>query len=157
MELKIGIDPGLKGAIAAIAGNELVDVYDMPTTKALGKGRIVDTSELAHILRWIKQDYTHVTVYLENVHSMPNQGVASTFTFGRGFGAIEGVLGALELQCNYVTPESWKRLAGLVGKEKDASRTKALSLFPYAELERKKDVDRADAILIAWYGQEAVH
>lgn len=159
MTLKIGIDPGLKGAIAALEDGELVDLRDMPVMPVSSGGKKakskVNTAELAFILRWMIGKHTNVTVYLERVHSMPKQGVSSSFSFGRSFGAVEGVVGSLGLTCEYVQPEAWKRRAGLLKQPKDASRGKALELYPYADIYRKRDVDRADAILIAHYGQGA--
>jgi crossover junction endodeoxyribonuclease RuvC len=76
------------------------------------------------------------------------------FSFGCSFGVILGVLAALSIPLVLVRPQAWKKRAGLPGKRenKDAARTLAQQLYPLAELGRKKDIGRADAILIARFG-----
>jgi len=69
-----------------------------------------------------------------------------------GYGAIQGVVQTLGNPLHFVTPQKWKKAAGLIGADKDYARTKALQLYPDADLARKKDIGRADAILIARYG-----
>jgi crossover junction endodeoxyribonuclease RuvC len=76
------------------------------------------------------------------------------FAFGESFGVIRGVVSALGMPLELVTPATWKRRFGLIGAEKDAARTKATELYPGIILARKKDVGRADALLIARYGLE---
>jgi len=145
-----GIDPGVTGAIAFLNDDlSLIEVLDMPTMLLTGKKQQVNAAALANILR----DWGNgATAYLERVSAMPGQGVASMFNFGMGFGIIKGVLGALQIPMVLVSPVTWKKRAGLQGKEKDASRTLAQQLYPAAPLGRKKDIGRADAILIARYG-----
>jgi crossover junction endodeoxyribonuclease RuvC len=96
-------------------------------------------------------------VFLESVHAMPGQGVRSMFSMGKGFGIWLGILAALGLRYELVTPQAWKRemMAGM-GREKDASRLRALQLFPQLgpELARTRDHGRADALLIAEYGRQ---
>lgn len=139
----VGIDPGLTGAAAKLVDGELIDVFDMPNYD----GR-VDARELSLRLREWGTPYM---VVIEDVHSMPGQGVSSTFKFGRSVGAIEGVIGALSYPHTRLTPQRWKQKMGLVGKDKDASRGMARELWPiYADqFARKKDDGRADAALIA--------
>jgi crossover junction endodeoxyribonuclease RuvC len=93
-------------------------------------------------------------VYLERVSAMPGQGVVSMFSFGRSYGAVEAAVSVLGYPLTYITPAVWKRSAGLIGGEKDASRGRVLDLYPDAGVTRKKDNGRADAILIARYGRE---
>ncbi|MCF7992243.1 MAG: hypothetical protein K9M02_17525 [Thiohalocapsa sp.] len=78
------------------------------------------------------------------------------FAFGRAAGVAEGVIGALALPMVLVTPQTWKRRARLLGKDKDAGRALALGLFPEvaADLARKRDQGRADALLLAYFGAE---
>ena len=150
---RIGVDPGLQGALALLNDNlELIEVVDMPVM-AMGKHKNqVNSAELGKLLsRWHSQKGA-VTVYLEAVHSMPGQGVSACFNFGDSFGCIRGVCGALQIPIVLVTPQSWKKRAGLLNKPKDYARTLAQQLYPSAELGRKKDIGRADAILIARYG-----
>ena len=85
---------------------------------------------------------------------MPGQGVVSMFSFGRSVGAVETAISLLGLPMIYVTPQKWKRSAGLIGTDKDASRGKVLDLYPDADVLRKKDNGRADAVLIARYGSQ---
>jgi crossover junction endodeoxyribonuclease RuvC len=150
MTRTIGIDPGLTGAFALIEDNLLLEVEDMPTTATRRGGKQLNIPEVASILReWSGRG---TTVKLEAVHAMPKQGVSSTFNFGMGYGALQGVIQTLGIPMALVTPQAWKKAAGLVGADKDYARTLALQLYPDADLARKKDIGRADAILIARYG-----
>lgn len=152
--MKIGIDPGNTGAVAFLTDSDVfVDVYDMPL-KQYGKKNLTDAQGLTEILSPY-QEQGH-TAYVERVASMPGQGVASMFNFGMGYGVIQGVLAGLKIDCVLVTPQRWKKNAGLVKCEKDDARILAQRLYPEAEddLLRKKDIGRADAILIARFGNE---
>jgi crossover junction endodeoxyribonuclease RuvC len=169
MEYRIGIDPGITGAIALLQYTgewpKLVEVLDLPTMP-LGKGKVhsqqINGSELTKILRkWIFSAYAHdlrgvnTTVYLEQVHTMPGQGVSSQGNFMMSYGIIQGAVLALGLPLILVQPNAWKKRAKLAGKDKDpdTARTLAQQMFPEASLARKKDIGRADAILIAVYGK----
>jgi crossover junction endodeoxyribonuclease RuvC len=153
---RIGIDPGLTGAVALLEGDRAIRVWDMPVvSERRGKG--VCAALLADILteaRDLSSDRPEVV--LERVGARPGQGVTSMFSFGRAAGIAEGVVGALGLPLKSVTPDAWKRRARLVGKPKDAARTLAIELFPEiaSELSRKRDGGRADALLLAYYGTE---
>jgi len=142
----MGIDPGVSGALAVLDGERLVDVYDMPTMQD-GKRRQVNAAAVAKLIR----AHSPAAVVVEAVHSMPGQGVASSFAFGQSLGAIHGVVAALGIPLHTVTPQSWKRRAGLIGTAKDQARAKAQQMYPGAPLARVKDQGRADAILIARY------
>lgn len=144
-----GIDIGISGALAFLDGMELKAVHDMPVGKTAGGKSVVISSQLRRIFDEVRPDMT----YIENVHAMPKQGVSSVFSFGRSLGNIEGALGVLGIPFTYVEPTVWKRRYGLIGSEKDAARTTAARLFPIAPLARKKDIGRADAILIANWGR----
>jgi len=153
--MRIGIDPGVSGAVAFLNDDlTLLNVADMPTMILSGQKQQVNASELSKLFRvWLFDvPVENTTAYLERVHSMPGQGVAATFNFGTSYGVIQGVLGALQIPMVMVTPHSWKKRAGLASKEKGASRTLAQQLYPAASLSRVKDIGRADAILIARYG-----
>lgn len=146
--ITVGIDPGNTGAIAFIHGR-FVTVVDMPLM-ANGKKQQVNPAELSRIL----MDNIHefdCEIFIEKVSAMPGQGVSSMFNFGMGYGVIQGVVAALGYRYQLVTPQKWKKVAGLIGKEKDNARTLAQQLYPDAPLGRKKDIGRADAILIAHY------
>ena len=150
--IKIGIDPGVTGAIAALdADNRLIDVFDMPVVQD-GKKRRVNAPELAAIIGAICSGAGQYHAYVEKVGAMPGQGVTSMFNFGRSAGIIDGVLGALHIPLTYVSPQKWKKAAGLIGKEKDQGRTRAIELYPSAPLNLKKHIGRADAILISRFG-----
>jgi crossover junction endodeoxyribonuclease RuvC len=152
----IGIDPGQTGAIACCHGSIITGVKDMPTWKRThGKGQEVDPYSLTSILMEMTAGKDCVHVYLEQVAAMPGQGVSSTFHFGESVGVILGVCGALQLPLLRITPQYWKKAAGLVGKDKDAARGLAIQRHPEVSdmLTRKKDVGRADAILIAEFGR----
>jgi len=155
--IQIGIDPGMTGAIALLNTVEQdVITWDMPTLKARNGKAHTNIPALAALLREaaiLRRHYPNSpTLKLEAVHAMPRQGVTSSFNFGEGFGAIKGVLATLGLPYELVTPQKWKKAAGLIGSHKDYARSKALQLYPDADLARKKDIGRADAILIARYG-----
>lgn len=151
-QIIIGIDPGMSGAIAVLdRKGGLVAVYDMPTMpKGAGKKQQVNAAGVSAKIK----SFRPAAVYLERVSSMPNQGVSSMFSFGESFGVVRGVTAALSMPIELITPQTWKRRFGLLGTEKDAARTKAIELYPAAALARKKDIGRADALLIARYGWE---
>lgn len=150
----VGIDPGSSGAIALIDKNSgRVSVWDMPT-KVIGTTRkrsVVDDAALALLLyREIPQV---VTVAVERVNSMPREGVASAFSFGRAYGVALGVVRGLGMPMVEVEPQAWKKFHGLIKKDKEASRALAIERYPCAArgLSRKKDHGRAEALLIADY------
>ena len=82
---------------------------------------------------------------------MPGQGVTSMFNFGQSFGVIKGICSAMQLPMYFVRPTKWKKYFNLIKTEKEASRTKAIEIFPQISsiLSKKKDNNKADAILIA--------
>lgn len=147
----IGIDCGVTGAIAILDGQTAV-VNDMPVA-TVGKTRKrseVMAGELCRILD--VYDAGDCLAYIEEVSAMPGQGVSSMFGFGVSYGIVRGVLAGLYISTTLVSPQAWKRHHGLIGTDKDAARAVASRLFPGASLARKKDVGRADALLIAAYG-----
>ena len=161
--IKIGIDPGISGAIAVLCDDVLLEVHDMPALEVrVGKAnkRQVNPAMLASILYGItllpEAKGHNSWVVLEKVGAMPGQGVTSMFNFGRSFGVVEGVAAGLRLGITYVTPQAWQKRAGK--KEgKDGSRQRVMELYPeHADLfKRVKDDGRADAVLIARYGLSA--
>jgi crossover junction endodeoxyribonuclease RuvC len=149
----IGIDPGLSGAIAIIS-TESLKIFDMPTMTVERNGkakRQVSASQLAEMLYLYSGRDCHV--YCERVSAMAGQGVTSVFSFGRSFGMIEGILAAFKLPVTYVAPATWVKAVGR-GQGKDASRARAMELFPsdQDQFKRVKDDGRADAALIADWG-----
>ena len=150
----VGIDPGASGAIALIdrAGGR-VAVWDMPT-KLVGvrkKRRVVDNAALALLL--FREVPEKVLAAIETVNSMPQEGVASAFSFGRAYGVALGVVCGLGMPMVEVEPQAWKKFHGLIKKDKEASRLLAIERFPVVKvaLARKKDHGRAEALLIADY------
>jgi crossover junction endodeoxyribonuclease RuvC len=93
-------------------------------------------------------------VLIEESQAMPGQGVRSTWTTGYGYGLWLGVLGALGLAHTRIRPAVWKRRLGLTS-DKEQARLRAQQLFPSADLRRKRDHGRAEALLLAWYGRQA--
>lgn len=156
----IGIDPGLSGAVATIteiAGGYRASVYDTPVLQVENK-RKYNTVGMAELLaRAYGQHHTNeILVILENVHSMPKQGVASSFSFGEGLGIWKGIIAAYGLPLEMPSPQRWKKeIMADQGKEKDAARYKAIQLFPEIaeQLKRVKDDGRAEALLMAEYGR----
>lgn len=146
----LGVDPGKSGALAFIFQNDMnrVAVEDMP----LADGNI-SSPALAQIIK----RFGPTVAVIELVHSMPKQGVASVFSFGKSFGQAIGVIGALNIPLHFVTPGKWKKSYGL-GADKEECRARALALFPAcsASFARKKDHGRAEAALIAKYGAETL-
>lgn len=153
--MRIGIDPGISGALALLEDdNTLSDIVDMPIMPLKGNRNTVNAAEVSKILKLWLNGSGKVTAHLEQVSAMPGQGVSSMFGFGVSYGIVQGVLASLGIPVILVTPQQWKKRAGLLGKEKDMARTMAQRLYPMADLSRKKDIGRADAILIAYYGVE---
>ena len=103
-----------------------------------------------------KIDKKDIRVIIEQVSAMPGQGVTSMFNFGQSFGILKGICSAMQLSMYFVRPVKWKKYFSLINSEKDASRTRAIEIFPYfsSQLSRKKDSNKADAILIASFYYE---
>jgi len=151
----LGIDPGQTGAISVLRNGVPARIFDMPImSRVRGGGQEINAHELARILSEFSDSVS--IAMLESVSALPGQGVSSMFRFGESFGAVKGVLGALEIPYNLVTPQRWKKHFGLIGKEKDAARSIAITRYPGMadKLKRKKDIGRADAILIAAFSCE---
>ena len=154
----IGIDPGFDGGMAVVdTHGNLMGLYDTPTLEVSGgsktKRRYNLPAMVAILSRYQKRDGV-IRVALEDVHSMPKQGVASSFVFGRGLGVWEGILAALQIPVHMISPQKWKKaMMDGMGKDKDASRVRALELCPAAitGLNLKKHHGRADALLMALY------
>tara|TARA_Y100001970_G_scaffold264103_1_gene350360 strand:+ start:83 stop:562 length:480 start_codon:yes stop_codon:yes gene_type:complete len=149
-----GIDPGISGAISILKNKKVLEVYDMPTMIDGKKNKKqVNGSQIANIFKEIINTEDEITVIVEHVNAMPGQGVTSMFNFGQSFGVIKGVCSALSLPIYFIRPTKWKKHFNLINVNKDASRTKAIEIYPEIsnKLSRKKDSNRADAILIARY------
>ena len=147
--LFLGADPGLRGAIALVdGGGRFVLVEDMPVMPR-GRGVVkneVDAAALARLLRPYAPEIRLGMV--EAVTAMPKQGSASTFSLGHSLGTLVGVLQTLGIPLRLESPSAWKRAAGITS-DKDLARAAAIRLWPDAPLSRKKDADRAEALLMA--------
>ena len=152
----IGIDPGLSGGIAILDDLKVFDIFDMPIMSEGKKNKNqLNSAQLVNIIKkHIVSGDTFVIV--EQVGAMPGQGVTSMFNFGQTFGSIKGVCAALDLPIFYVRPTKWKKHFELINSSKDASRTKVIEMYPSisSRFSRKKDVNKADAILIASFFYE---
>ena len=157
--LIIGIDPGISGSICFLQDGKIVDVIEMPTmTEGKKNKKQVNGSQIVNeILEKIKElDKREIKVVIEQVSAMPGQGVTSMFNFGQSFGILKGICSSMQLPMYFVRPAKWKKYFNLINSEKDASRTRAIEIFPYfsKQLSRKKDSNKADAILIASFYYE---
>ena len=153
----VGIDPGLSGAIAILENNKVLNIFDMPVMAEGKKNkRQLNSAQLVSIIKDGTKPESEIAVVVEQVNAMPGQGVTSMFNFGQTFGAIKGVCAALELPIYFVRPSKWKKHFELINSSKDASRTKAIEMYPKLsnQLAKKKDVNKSDAILIARFFNE---
>jgi len=157
--LVIGIDPGISGSICFFEDGKILDVIEMPTmTEGKKNKRQVNGSQIYNeISRRVNEiDKQIIRVVIEQVSAMPGQGVTSMFNFGQSFGILKGICSAMQLPMFFVRPAKWKKYFNLINSQKDASRTKAIEIFPYfsSQLSKKKDSNKADAILIASFYYE---
>ena len=153
----IGIDPGINGAISVVENKKILEVYDTPTMIDGKKNkRQINSAQVTNIIKERQKNNNEVIVVVEQVNAMPGQGVTSMFNFGQSFGVIKGICAALNLPIYFVRPSKWKKHFNLIKTNKDASRTKVIEVYPEisSKLHRKKDSNRADAILIALYFNE---
>ena len=153
----IGIDPGLSGAIAVLENNKVLNIFDIPVMSEGKKNkRQLNSALLVNLLKDNVRDGEDVAIIVEQVNAMPGQGVTSMFNFGQSFGILKGICSAMHLPVYYVRPAKWKKYFNLINSEKDASRTRAIEIFPYfsSQLSKKKDNNKADAILIASFFYE---
>ena len=151
-----GIDPGVSGAISVLENKKVIEVFDMPTMIDGKKNKKqVNGAQVTNIIkeRLDSEKEKEIAVVVEHVNAMPGQGVTSMFNFGQSFGVIKGICSALSLPIYFVRPTKWKKHFNLIKTNKDASRTKVIEVYPEisSKLSRKKDANKADAILIARY------
>ena len=157
--LIIGIDPGIAGSICFFQDGKIVDVIEMPNMPEGKKNKKqVNGAKLFHEISLRIKDIKkeNIKVVIEQVSAMPGQGVTSMFNFGQSFGILKGLCSAMQLPMYFVRPAKWKKYFNLINSEKDASRTKAIEIFPYfsSKLSKKKESNKADAILIASFYYE---
>ena len=158
----ISIDPGISGAICFFENGQIVDVIDMPTMADGKKNkRQVNGSQIYNEIK-LRVEYVEkkdIFVVIEQVSAMPGQGVTSMFNFGQSFGVIKGICAAMQLPMYFVRPAKWKKYFNLIKTEKQASRTKVIEIFPQfsSKLSKKKDINKADSILIASFFNNTYH
>lgn len=149
--LTIGIDPGLTGAIAILDPDGAVMVVgDLPVARDNKLAWIAGNAFQSLILGC--RGGRPCTAMVERVNSMPQQGVASSFQFGVGFGSILSILQALGIPIEFVRPAVWKKAMNL-SSDKKAALNKARLLYPDCELHLAKHDGRAEALLIARYAR----
>ena len=152
--LIIAIDPGISGSLCFFEEGKIIDIVEMPNMAAGKKNkRQVNGAQIYNeiCLRIKNFQKNDIKVVIEQVSAMPGQGVTSMFNFGQSFGVLKGICSAMQLPMYFVRPAKWKKYFNLINTKKDASRTKAIEIFPYisAQLSKKKDSNKADAILLA--------
>ena len=157
--LIIGIDPGVSGSICFFRDGKILDVIEMPVMNEgkKSKKQVNGAQIYNEITKKINSNpETKIRVVIEHVTAMPGQGVTSMFNFGQSFGVLKGICSAMRLPMFFVRPAKWKKYYNLINSEKDASRTRAIEIFPNfsSQLSKKKDSNKADAILIASFYYE---
>ena len=157
--LIIGIDPGVSGSICFFKDGKILDVIEMPIMNEgkKNKKQVNGAQIYNEIINKINSNpETKTRVVIEHVTAMPGQGVTSMFNFGQSFGVLKGICSAMRLPMFFVRPAKWKKYYNLINSEKDASRTRAIEIYPEfsSQLSKKKDSNKADAILIASFYYE---
>ncbi len=156
--LIIGIDPGISGSICFFEDGKIIEVIEMPVmTEGKKNKKQVNGSQIYNeFLKRINNKDDDIRVVIEQVSAMPGQGVTSMFNFGQSYGILKGICSAMQLPMFFVRPAKWKKYFNLINSQKDASRTRAIEIFPYfsTQLSKKKDSNKADAILIASFYYE---
>jgi crossover junction endodeoxyribonuclease RuvC len=150
MTIIMGVDPGISGAVAFFFPMvpSRIAVDDVPVA-----GGEINTAELARLIRI----HRPTMAVLEKAQAMVGNGSVSMFNYGRSYGDVRGVIGALEIPIHFVTPATWKRHFGL-SADKEECRLRAIRMFPTVaeSFKRKKDHGRAEAALIALYGAQVL-
>jgi len=156
--LIIGIDPGISGSICFFENGKILEVIEMPvmTEGKKNKKQVNGAQIYNEFSKRINRKNDEIRVVIEQVSAMPGQGVTSMFNFGQSFGILKGICSAMQLPMFFVRPAKWKKYFNLINSQKDASRTRAIEIFPYfsTQLSKKKDSNKADAILIASFYYE---
>ena len=156
--LIIGIDPGISGSICFFEDGKILEVIEMPvmTEGKKNKKQVNGAQIYNEFLKRVNKKDDQIRVVIEQVSAMPGQGVTSMFNFGQSFGILKGICSAMQLPMFFVRPAKWKKYFNLINSQKDASRTRAIEIFPYfsTQLSKKKDSNKADAILIASFYHE---
>lgn len=145
----LGVDPGLEGAAAILEPMADPVVFDLETV-GTGTKRCLDEHAFFHRLGQHSIDHA----YIEYVSAMPGWGSGGSFRFGMSFGTLRAIVSLRGIPYTLVTPVKWKKHFNLPGKDKEASRQRALQLYPQIseKLVLKKHHQRAEALLLATYG-----
>lgn len=162
----IAIDPGITGAIADSEGR----VFDLPTMQ-LGKDTVVKQAidpvglwRLLHEQFNALTDPTQVTYIIERQMYRKKfkpkaagggeipQGGSSIFSLGDTYGCVRSICLLTGSRCIFVMPNAWKKIMKL-NTDKEYCRSRAIELFPSTDIHRKKDHNRAEALLLAYYGE----
>lgn len=138
----LGIDPGVSGGVAIIKGSSTRKCYKCPKT----------TQEMANLI--IKITNKKTIAIIEKVHSFPGQGVASTFTFGNNYGQWQGILSALGIEYELVSPRMWQKKYQPLSKVKKDRKNELKSLAKSCFPKENVTLYTADAILLALYLKE---
>jgi len=156
--LIIGIDPGISGSICFFKDGKILEVIEMPvmTEGKKNKKQVNGAQIYNEFLKRINKNDDEIRVVIEQISAMPGQGVTSMFNFGQSYGILKGICSAMQLPMFFIRPARWKKYFSLINSQKDASRTRAIEIFPYfsTQLSKKKDSNKADAILIASFYYE---
>lgn len=154
MTVVLGVDPGLTGGLAVIQSGPrptILGAYEIPTVGEKAKRR-VSVHDVLQILRSWPQGIDHA--FIERAQAMPDQGSSSGFAYGRAVGALEAAVEAFLIPITIIEPTAWKKASNLAKADKEASRQRAIQLFPDSAgfFPRKKDHGLAEAALIARAG-----
>lgn len=151
----IGVDPGIDGGLALLAGDSGLDTAVMPVASE-GKHRAVDEQAVVAWFRGAQEVSSGVHCWIEKVHSMPKQGIAGSFTFGLGYGLVRGICAALGIPYELITPQRWQKVM-LAGQPKGSEYHVASRLWPnhdwIPEGKRTPHSGCVDAALIAEAGR----
>lgn len=158
MMVIIGIDIGMRGALAVVDQQAARSVEDLPLITTETDKRLNGLMLYGMLLPWSVSG----RVVAEDIRPRPSdsRGHGNTMhsqgSLMRSRGIVEAVCDVLELRIEWVQPQSWKRAYGLLGSNKEASRQTALALMPEMAhlMARKRDEGRAEALLIARYGMQ---
>ena len=138
----LGIDPGVSGGVAIIKGSSTISSYKCPKT----------TQEMADLFINISDKNT--IAIIEKVHSFPGQGVVSTFTFGSNYGQWLGILSALRIEYELITPRTWQKKYQPLSKVKKDRKNELKNLAKSSFPKENVTLYTADAILLALYLKE---
>jgi len=139
-ELVAGVDPGKSGAVAYLTmSGKIHSIVRMDETE----------DSLAQDI--YKHSMNCVLQVVEKVHSMPRQGVSSSFKFGYMYGLVCGILALCGKRRIFVSPVKWMTIMGCRTKgDKNITKQAAEQLFG----DQVKITHRnADALLIAEYAR----